>query len=46
VRSFIKQYLGAPTSVDIDAIKAENETLKKKNEEIQQKLDELTGGAQ
>jgi hypothetical protein len=37
-RSFVKQYLGAPTASDVDGIKAENEALKKQVEELTQKV--------
>ena len=40
--SFIKQYLGAPSSVDMEAIKSENEFMKKKNEELKTQLEEVT----
>lgn len=38
--SFIKMTLGAPSGVDVDALKAENEQLKAKCDELQMKLDE------
>eukprot|EP00699_Malawimonas_sp_californiana_P001379 EC715443.1.p1 GENE.EC715443.1~~EC715443.1.p1 ORF type:complete len:95 (+),score=26.39 EC715443.1:40-324(+) len=38
---FVKQYLGAPTASDVDAIKGENENLKKKVEELTAKVHEL-----
>eukprot|EP00296_Roombia_truncata_P000965 JP436672.1.p3 GENE.JP436672.1~~JP436672.1.p3 ORF type:complete len:97 (-),score=21.54 JP436672.1:453-743(-) len=39
---FIKQYLGAPTSVDIESMRTENEELKKQNEILNSKIQELT----
>ena len=50
-RSFIKMTLGAPTGVDVDQLKAENEQLRKqcdemtlKLEDVQAKLAEAEGG--
>ena len=40
VRSFIKMTLGAPTGVDVEALKAENEQLRKKADELAVKLEE------
>ena len=40
--SFVKQYLGAPTATDVDSIKSENESLKKRVEELTQKVRPLT----
>ena len=40
--SFIKQYLGAPSSVDMEAVKSENEFMKKKNEELKKQLEDAT----
>lgn len=37
-RSFIKMTLGAPSGVDVDALKAENEQLKIKCSELEQEL--------
>merc|ERR1712203_444792 len=37
---FIKLTLGAPTGVDVDALKAENETLRAKAAELEAKLEE------
>merc|ERR1711975_44748 len=37
---FIKMTLGAPTGVDVEALKAENETLRKKCDEMSAKLEE------
>ena len=38
---YIKRYMGAPTGVDVEAIKAENATLKTENEELKGKIQEL-----
>ena len=50
---FIKMTLGAPTGVDVDQLKAENEQLRKKCdeltlklEEVQEKLTEVQGGGE
>lgn len=37
-RSFIKMTLGAPSGVDVDALKAENEQLKQKVDDLEAKL--------
>ena len=37
-RSFIKMTLGAPSGVDVEALKAENEQLKAKCEDLEGKL--------
>ena len=37
---FIKMTLGAPTGVDVEALKAENEQLRKKADELAVKLEE------
>merc|ERR1712146_571154 len=39
---FIKMTLGAPTGVDVEALKAENDQLRKKNDEITAKLEDVT----
>ena len=39
---FIKMTLGAPTGVDVEALKAENEQLSKKVDELTLKLEETT----
>ena len=36
---FIKQYLGAPTSGDVETMKAEKDELVKKNEELTKNLE-------
>merc|ERR1711988_551271 len=38
---YIKKYLGAPTGVDVEELRAENEELKKQNEALQRKVDDL-----
>lgn len=38
---YLKRYLGAPTDVDVDALRAENEELKKKVDELQLIIQEL-----
>ena len=38
---FIKMTLGAPTGVDVDQLKAENEQLRKKSDELTLKLEEV-----
>ncbi|KAJ3149537.1 hypothetical protein HDU86_006942 [Geranomyces michiganensis] len=40
---YVKQFLGGPSEVDVDALRAENEALKRKTEELQARLDELSG---
>ena len=40
-RSFIKMTLGAPTGVDVDQLKAENEQLRKKCDELTLKLEDV-----
>ncbi|KAI8915709.1 hypothetical protein EDD86DRAFT_196677 [Gorgonomyces haynaldii] len=39
---YIKQFLGGPADIDIEALRNENAELKRKVEELQQKIDELT----
>ncbi|KAJ3285991.1 hypothetical protein BCR33DRAFT_296936 [Rhizoclosmatium globosum] len=39
---FIKQFLGGPGDVDVEALKHENDELKKRVEELQSRIDELT----
>lgn len=36
---FIKQYLGAPTSGDVETMKAEKDEMLKKNEELTKELE-------
>jgi len=38
---YVKKYLGAPTGVDVEELRAENEELKSRNEELQKRLDDL-----
>ena len=38
---YVKRYLGAPTGVDVEAIRAENDTLKKENAELKTTIEEL-----
>lgn len=38
---YIKKYLGAPTGVDVEELRAENDDLKVKNAELEKKLQEL-----
>lgn len=40
--SFIKQFLGSPSEVDVEALRHENEQLKHKVEELQTRLDEAS----
>merc|ERR1712230_202958 len=39
---FIKMTLGAPTGVDVEALKAENEQLRSKCSDLEAKVEELT----
>merc|ERR1712224_73482 len=39
---YIKKYLGAPTGVDVEELRAENDDLKAKNAELEQKVQSLT----
>jgi hypothetical protein len=39
---FVKMTLGAPTGVDVEALKAENDQLREKNDAMTQKIVELT----
>ena len=38
---YIKRYMGAPTGIDVDALRQENEDLKKEREELRSTIDEL-----
>ena len=38
---YVKRYMGAPTGVDVEAIRAENEELRKKVHALQETIDEL-----
>jgi hypothetical protein len=40
---YIKKHLGAPTGIDIDELRTENEELKKKNAELQKRVDAAIG---
>lgn len=40
--SFIKQYLGAPSSSEVEAMKSENDELKRKTEELTSQIDDLS----
>ncbi|KAJ3219753.1 hypothetical protein HDU67_009565 [Dinochytrium kinnereticum] len=39
---FIKQFLGGPSDVDVEALKHENEELRRRVDELQLKIEELT----
>ena len=39
---YIKKYMGAPTGVDIDAVKVENNEMKAKIKELEKIIEELT----
>jgi hypothetical protein len=38
---YVKRFMGAPTGVDVEAMRLENEELKKKNAELQKTIEEL-----
>ena len=38
---YIKRYMGAPTGVDVEALRTENESLRKEREELRNTIDEL-----
>ncbi|KUF98787.1 C-Myc-binding protein [Phytophthora nicotianae] len=38
---YVKRFMGAPTGIDVDALRAENEELKKKNAELIKTIEEL-----
>lgn len=39
---YVKQYLGAPSSIDLEGLKKENETLKSKVASLEKQLGEVT----
>jgi hypothetical protein len=39
---YIKRYMGAPTGVDVDAMRSELETLKADNAQLKQTVSDLT----
>eukprot|EP00559_Dactyliosolen_fragilissimus_P008423 CAMPEP_0184863556 /NCGR_PEP_ID=MMETSP0580-20130426/11621_1 /TAXON_ID=1118495 /ORGANISM="Dactyliosolen fragilissimus" /LENGTH=83 /DNA_ID=CAMNT_0027361955 /DNA_START=181 /DNA_END=432 /DNA_ORIENTATION=- len=39
---YIKKYLGAPTNIDVDAIRTENEELKARIKELEEMVGDLT----
>merc|ERR1712084_186886 len=39
---YIKKYLGAPTGVDVEELRAENDELKRQNAELEAKVQSLT----
>jgi hypothetical protein len=39
---YIKRYMGAPTGIDVEAIRTENEKLKVDNTQLQESIKELT----
>ncbi len=38
---FIKKYLGAPSDTDVEALKAENDSLKKEQLDLQKRIEQL-----
>jgi hypothetical protein len=38
---YIKRYMGAPSGVDVEALKAENELVRKTNKDLEDKVKEL-----
>lgn len=38
---YIRHYLGAPVDIDLDSIRAENDELRRKNEELEATIDAL-----
>lgn len=38
---YIKRFMGAPTGIDVEALRTENEELKKKNAELIKTIEEL-----
>ncbi|KXS19300.1 hypothetical protein M427DRAFT_53243 [Gonapodya prolifera JEL478] len=39
---YVKQFLGGPSDIDVEAIKAENDELKRRVRELELKVEELT----
>mmetsp|Transcript_57242 Transcript_57242/g.134260 ORF Transcript_57242/g.134260 Transcript_57242/m.134260 type:complete len:97 (-) Transcript_57242:130-420(-) len=39
---YIKKYLGAPSGVDVEELRAENEELKMRNSQLEQQVSSLT----
>jgi hypothetical protein len=37
----LKQFLGGPSEIDVEALKHENDDLKRKVEELQNRIDEI-----
>ena len=40
---FIKKYLGAPSDTDVEALKAENDGLKKERLDLEKRIEQLRG---
>ena len=38
---YVKRYMGAPTGVDVEALRAENEALRKEREELRSTIEDL-----
>ena len=43
---YIKRYMGAPTGIDVEAIKAENARLKAENKELRTQIEEASAAAE
>ena len=43
---YIKRYMGAPTGIDVEAIKAENARLKLENKELRTQIEEASAAAE
>merc|ERR1711998_142239 len=43
---YIKRYMGAPTGVDVEALRTENEQLRKEREELRNTIDDLNNRLQ